>query len=89
MHFKSLFTLLVLSLFIGCSQTTLIPETPQIIPVPNSIGVIDQVCILDKDFNLSVDSELSESADFLNEFLNFYNCSVHSIKRRTKPILPL
>ena len=69
MHFKSLFTLLVLSLFIGCSQTTLIPETPQIIPVPNSIGVIDQVCILDKDFNLSVDSELSESADFLNEFL--------------------
>ncbi|MGB1039754.1 MAG: beta-N-acetylhexosaminidase, partial [Flavobacteriales bacterium] len=69
MHFKSLFTLLVLSLFIGCTQTTLIPETPQIIPVPNSIAVNNQVCILDKDFNLSVDSELSESADFLNEIL--------------------
>lgn len=70
MHIKKLIALFILSLsLINCKEKSVQIIQPQIIPLPNSVDVMDSFFVIDESTGITYDDNLKVSALFLKDFI--------------------
>ena len=70
MHIKKLIALFILSLsLVNCKERSVQIIQPQIIPIPDSIEVMDSFFTIDESTGITYDDNLKVSAQFLKDFI--------------------
>jgi len=70
MHIKKLIALFILSLsLVNCKEKSVQIIQPQIIPLPNSVDVMDSFFVIDESTGITYDDNLKVSALFLKDFI--------------------
>lgn len=70
MHYSIPNLILIILCVIGCSKTSLIPEKPIIIPIPNELEINEGIFILDDQTTIKANSEFKLASEFITSFIH-------------------